>query len=62
MRSGAKAVIGGNRFATMEAILILATVMQRFRLELQREREVVPFPSITLRPKGGIWVKPIART
>ena len=52
----------GNRFATMEAILILATVIQRFRLELQREREVVPFPSITLRPKGGIWVKPIART
>jgi cytochrome P450 len=52
----------GNRFATMEAVLILATLMQRFRLELQREREVVPFPSITLRPKGGIWVKPIART
>ena len=51
----------GNRFATMEAVLILATVMQRFRLHLLREREVVPFPSITLRPKGGIWVKPVAR-
>src|SRR5215217_8077269 len=51
----------GNRFATMEAVLILATVIQRFRLHLLREREVVPFPSITLRPKGGIWVKPVAR-
>jgi len=47
----------GNRFAMMEAVLILATIVQRFRLEWQRERPVVPFASITLRPNGGVWVR-----
>jgi cytochrome P450 len=51
----------GNRFAMMEAVLILATVAQRFRLELQTNRPAVPFPSITLRPKDGVWVKPMRR-
>jgi cytochrome P450 len=51
----------GNRFAMMEAVLILATVAQRFRLELQSDQPVVPLPSITLRPKGGIWIKPVPR-
>jgi cytochrome P450 len=47
----------GNRFAMMEAVLILATVAQRFRLRWHGTRPVVPQPSITLRPKGGVWVK-----
>jgi cytochrome P450 len=47
----------GNRFAMMEAVLILATVAQRFRLQWHGTRPVVPQPSITLRPKGGVWVK-----
>ena len=51
----------GNRFAMMEAVLILATVAQRFRLQWRGTRPVVPQPSITLRPKGGVWVKPIPR-
>jgi cytochrome P450 len=51
----------GNRFAMMEAVLVLATVAQRFRLEWQRDRMVVPLPSITLRPKDGVWVKPVPR-
>lgn len=51
----------GNRFAMMEAVLILATIVQRFRLEWQRERPVVPFASITLRPNGGVWVRLVAR-
>jgi cytochrome P450 len=51
----------GNRFAMMEAVLILATVAQHFRLEWQRDRPVVPLPSITLRPKDGVWVKPLPR-
>ena len=42
----------------MEAVLILATVAQRFRLELQDGQPVVvPLPSITLRPKGGVPLK-----
>jgi cytochrome P450 len=51
----------GNRFAMMEAVLVLATVAQRFRMELAGDRPVVPLPSITLRPKGGVWVKPVPR-
>jgi cytochrome P450 len=51
----------GNRFAMMEAALILATVASRFRLEWQNDHPVVPFPSITLRPKNGIWIKPTTR-
>lgn len=51
----------GNRFAMMEAVLILATVAQRFRLQWQGERPIVPLPSITLRPQGGVWVKLVPR-
>jgi cytochrome P450 len=52
----------GNRFALMESVLILAATAQHFRLEWQSDHPVVPFPSITLRPKGGIWVKPVPRS
>jgi cytochrome P450 len=51
----------GSRFAMMEAVLILATIAQRFRLEWQSDHPVVPFPSITLRPKGGVWVRLVPR-
>jgi cytochrome P450 len=51
----------GSRFAMMEAVLILATVAQRLRLEWQREHPVQVMPSITLRPKGGVWVRPTPR-
>ena len=47
----------GQRFAMIEAVLILASIAQRFRVEWQPNRRVVPFPSITLRPKGGVWVE-----
>jgi cytochrome P450 len=50
----------GNRFAMMEAVLILATIAQRFELRAQDERPE-PFASITLRPKGGVWLKPQLR-
>jgi cytochrome P450 len=51
----------GDRFATMEAVLVLATVARRFRLERTSEAEIVPFPSITLRPAGGVWMKLVER-
>jgi len=54
---GGPRVCIGQRFAMMEAILLLATMIQRFRFEWQSERTVEPFPSITLRPKGGVWVR-----
>ena len=51
----------GNRFALMEAVLILATVAQRYRLETRDRTGVEPFASITLRPKEGIWAEPVPR-
>jgi cytochrome P450 len=46
----------GNTFAMMEAVLVLATVAQRFRFAPVPGQEVVPWPSMTLRPKHGIQV------
>ncbi len=47
----------GNRFAMMEAVLILATIAQHFRLRWQPDHPIVPEPSITLRPGNGVWVR-----
>jgi cytochrome P450 len=47
----------GQRFAMIEAILVLTTIAQRFSVEWQTHRKVTPFPSITLRPNGGVWVR-----
>ncbi len=47
----------GNRFAMMEAMLLLATIVRKWDLERIMERPVKPLPSITLRPIGGIWVR-----
>ena len=58
---GGPRVCIGNRFAMMEAVLLLATVARRFRLPLASDREVAPFPSITLRPVGGVPVRLQAR-
>jgi len=44
----------GNAFATMEAILVLATMAQRFHFELTPGQEVIPEFSITLHPKHEI--------
>jgi len=44
----------GNSFAMMEAILLLATIAQKFRLELVPNHPVEPFPAITLRPRFGM--------
>ncbi len=46
----------GEGFAWMEAVLIMATLAQRWRLELV-SRDVTPRASITLRPKGGITMR-----
>ena len=44
----------GNAFATMEAVLLLATIAQRFRLTMVPGQRVTPTPYITLRPEPGI--------
>ncbi len=44
----------GDQFAQIEARLILATVLQNFRLRLAQAEPVEPEPLVTLRPRGGI--------
>jgi cytochrome P450 len=59
---GGPRVCIGNTFATMEMILIVASVMQRYRVRLAAEqREVEPEPLIAIRPKGGLRVTLVAR-
>jgi hypothetical protein len=38
----------------MEAVLVLATVAQRYRLKLMQDQVVEPWPVFTLRPRNGI--------
>ncbi len=45
----------GQSFARMEAVLLLATIAQRFRLRYVPGQEMVkPLPSLTLRPENGL--------
>lgn len=50
---GGPRVCIGNSFALMEAVLILASVVRRWRVRPSGPAPV-PFPSITLRPAGGM--------
>src|SRR5947209_90028 len=47
----------GNSFATMEAVLVLSTIARRFRLRLADSHAVELLPAMSLRPKGGVWLK-----
>ncbi len=44
----------GKSFAMMEAVLLLASIAQKFRLMLVPEQKIIPWPAFTLRPKYGI--------
>jgi cytochrome P450 len=48
----------GNSFAEMEAVLILATMAQSYRLRLDPvDQEVVPEPTLTLRPRHRVTMR-----
>jgi cytochrome P450 len=51
----------GNAFAMMEAEVLLATIAQRFRLELEPGQRVTATPYITLRPEPGIRMRLVRR-
>ncbi len=51
---GGSRVCIGRSFAMMEAVLIVATIAQKFKLTLVPEHPIVLQPSISLRPKRGI--------
>ena len=51
---GGPRVCIGNNFAMIEATLILATIARKFRFALAPGQTIRPWPSITLRPAGGM--------
>jgi cytochrome P450 len=57
---GPRACIGAS-FATMEIILCLAAIGQRFRLELDPNHSVTIYPAMSLRPGDGIKIIPRRR-
>ncbi len=50
---GPRACIGAS-FATMEIVLVLATIGQKFKLELVPDHRVEIYPAMSLRPKDGV--------
>ena len=44
----------GSSFAMMEAVLVLATIAQRYKIAVVQDRPIEPLPTITLRPKHGV--------
>jgi cytochrome P450 len=58
---GGPRVCIGNTFAMTEATLVLARLMQRFCFRTVPERTPVPMASLTLRPRGGLFMQVTAR-
>jgi len=58
---GGTRICVGEHFAWMEGTLVLATLAQRWRLRFEGEADPVPEPLVTLRPKGGLPVRVLAR-
>lgn len=51
----------GERFAWLEGVLCLATICQKWRLELAPEARIEPQPLLTLRPRYGLPMIPTLR-
>jgi cytochrome P450 len=53
----------GAAFATMEMVLVVATLVQRCRLVLAPgQREAEPLPLFSLKPRGGVRMTPLPRS
>ncbi|CAF0859585.1 unnamed protein product [Adineta steineri] len=58
--SGPRSCIGQN-FAMLEAKIMLAMIIKRFRFQLIPGQKHVPDIAVTLRPKYGMWMKVSSR-
>ena len=47
----------GASFAVQEAVMILSTLLARFRFKLMPDTAPKPVMILTLRPEGGVWLK-----
>lgn len=54
--AGPRICVGAN-FAMMQAQIILATLLARFRFDLGTHPLPVPIMLMTLRPEGGVWLR-----
>jgi cytochrome P450 len=54
---GGPALCIGQQFAMLKATLVLSTIAQRWRLELEPNQRVELHPSLTLRPKHGLRMR-----
>lgn len=52
---GPRACVGAS-FAMMEIILVLATIGQKFRLQLESDEPLEIYPAMSLRPKDGVKI------
>jgi cytochrome P450 len=48
----------GASFALTEAVIILATLLSRYRFDPVAGRDPKPVMILTLRPEGGVWLQP----
>jgi cytochrome P450 len=58
---GGPRVCVGQNFALMEATLVIANILQRFRLTLVDDQLVEPSPVVLLRPKSRIMIHLVDR-
>ncbi|MEM8858135.1 MAG: cytochrome P450 [Chloroflexota bacterium] len=58
--AGPRVCIGGQ-FAMIEACLILAQTLQKFRIELMEGQTVTPKPLVTMGPADGLHVRLVER-
>ncbi|MEO0357069.1 MAG: cytochrome P450 [Pseudomonadota bacterium] len=47
----------GAQFALQEAVIILATLLSKFRFDAIPGKDPKPIMILTLRPEGGVWLK-----
>ena len=52
--SGGPRLCIGESFALLEAQLVVAMMLRRYRLALVDDRPIVPEPTLTIRPRGGL--------
>ncbi|WP_294221854.1 cytochrome P450 [uncultured Shimia sp.] len=47
----------GASFAIQEAVIVLATLLRRFKFDLVEGKPPKPVMILTLRPEGGVWLQ-----